>query len=183
MKRILFILPLVLLFQACMARLSGSPVIPNDAIILRQVPLYEDTSYQCGPSTLAAVMNYWAGKDHSISETAPEKISSDIYSSGARGVLGMDIERYAQKHGFQTRQYSGSTDDLRQNVLRGVPPVILVDHGMSFYQKNHFVVVTGYSSTGVVLHSGAEEIFMPFDTLEEIWRKTDHWTLLVQPPQ
>lgn len=179
-RKTLYIL-LVFVCTGCIAGLSGSLRIPEDARIIKQVPLYEDTGYQCGPSSLAAVMNYWAGKGHLLAEVSPAAIRSEIYSEGARGVLGMDMEFYARKHGFRTRQYSGSINDLRDNVNKEIPPIILVDHGSSFYQKNHFMVVTGYSGDGIIVQSGIEKKHIRFDVLEAIWQKTHHWTLVLQP--
>jgi len=181
MKKSVFVLLIFFLFQGCVARMPGSPIIPQDARIIQQVPFYEDTGYQCGPSSLAAVMNYWAGKNNTLNKTLPENISSEIYSKDARGVLGMDMEFYARKNGFLTKQYSGSIDDLKENVLKDIPLIILVDYGVSFYQRNHFMVVTGFSGDGIILHSGMQVKYMPFDDLEKIWRKTDHWTLIIQP--
>jgi ABC-type bacteriocin/lantibiotic exporter with double-glycine peptidase domain len=126
-------------------------------------------------------MNYWYAKRHSITPVTPEKISSEVYSKGARGTLGIDLEFYAKKNGFQTMQYSGSIDDLRNNILNEIPIIILVDYGTFFYQRNHFMVVTGYSSNGIIAHSGSEEKTISFNELKKIWRKTRFWTLIVKP--
>ena len=39
--------------------------------------------------------------------TTPEQIAADIYSPSARGVLGIDLERYARNHGFQSPSIRG----------------------------------------------------------------------------
>ncbi|RJQ56497.1 MAG: hypothetical protein C4526_01610 [Nitrospiraceae bacterium] len=174
----------VLLFAAFLVSCSGitlnSANPPADVRTIQDVPFYDDTGRQCGPASLAAVMNYWRSRTGSSSLLSPEKISAEIYSSGARGTLGTDLESYAKKNGFHTMQYSGSVNDLKDNVLKGIPVIILVDYGILFYQRNHFLVVTGYSGDGIMVHSGRENKNISFAALEKIWRKTGNWTLIVK---
>lgn len=160
----------------------SNPASPApDVRIIPDVPFFADEHYQCGPSSLAAVMNYWYARTGSLHRISPEKISSEIYSEGARGTLGMDIEIYARKSGFETMQYSGSIDDIKHNVLKEVPIIIFVDYGVLLYQKNHFMVVTGYRDDGIIVHSGSEEKLVPYAELQKIWRKTRYWTLVIRP--
>jgi len=181
MKKALCLLMLFIFLQGCAERISGSTYLQEKVQVIHEVPFYEDTNYQCGPSSLASVMNYWYTKRHAFPPVTPEKISSEVYSKGARGTLGMDLEFYAKKNGFQTMQYSGSIDDLRNNILNEIPIIILVDYGAFFYQRNHFMVVTGYSSDGIIAHSGSEEKTISFNKLKKIWEKTRFWTLIVKP--
>ncbi len=51
----------------------------------------------------------------------PEEIGSAIYSPTARGVLGIDLEMYAQKHGFATEQYSGEPGRPEETGRPGRP--------------------------------------------------------------
>ena len=181
MKKAFCLLMLFIFFQGCTGKISGSTYLQEKVQVIQEVPFYEDTNYQCGPSSLASVMNYWYAKRHSFTHVTPEKISSEVYSKGARGTLGMDLEFYAKKSGFQTMQYSGSIDDLRNNILNEIPIIILVDYGAFFYQRNHFMVVTGYSSDGIIVHSGSEEKTISLNELKKIWEKTRFWTLIVKP--
>jgi len=146
------------------------------------VPFYADSDNQCGPASLAAVINFWHARRPALAGTSPGEISSEIFSRSARGTLGMDLEFYSRKKGFQAVRYSGSSDDIRRNIINEVPLIILVDYGVSFYQKNHFVVVTGYSSGGIIVHSGSGEKHLSYEELEKIWRKTNYWTLVIRPP-
>jgi len=101
--------------MGCAGNIADIPY-PEDAWVIRKVPFYEDTGHQCGPSSLAAVINYWRDKfDNPVSVT-PEGISSEVYSKEARGTLGMDLEFYARKKGFEASQYRGSIDDQTQFV-------------------------------------------------------------------
>ena len=174
------------LVVVCLLAWSASCATPatteQHAVIIEDIPFFSQEAYQCGPAALATVIGYWqnkAGRDTSIT---PEGVAADIYSPSAKGVLPLDLEFYARKQGFQTRQYSGDLDDLKRNVDRGVPTIIFVDYGLSLYQANHFMVVTGYTKDGVIVNSGRREN-QPLSRgeLEKIWKKNRYWSLALRP--
>lgn len=154
---------------------------PADARVIREVPFYEDTGHQCGPSSLAAVIHYWRHKFNDPVTVTPEDISSEVYSKDAGGTLGMDLELYARRKGFAARQYAGSIEDLKNNIREEIPPVILVDYGILAYQRNHFMVVTGYTGNDIIVHSGSREEIIRYSELKRIWGKTGFWTLVIKP--
>jgi len=157
---------------------------PRGAIVLSNVPFFEQTEYQCGPAALASVINYWRGQTASVGYVSPEEIATAVYSHSARGTLGMDLLIYARRLGFNARSYSGSIDDIRNQIDKGVPLILLVDLGPSVYQINHFMVAVGYTDKGVIVHSGREHtVYMTVDRLKNIWQRTGFWTLLVEPPR
>ena len=51
------------------ALLSAPAVLRNDApahpdaVIIEDMPFFSQEAYQCGPTALATVMNYWYAKD------------------------------------------------------------------------------------------------------------------------
>jgi len=181
MKKAFCFLMLSAVLSGCAGMTAESISYPADVRMIQDVPFYEDTNHQCGPSSLASVMNYWQGRNPSLRIVTPQEISSSVYSEGARGTLGIDLEFYAGKNGFKTKEYSGGIEDLKNKINNDVPVIILVDFGAFVYQRNHFMVVTGYGSNGIIAHSGIEEKIISFDELEKIWGKTHFWTLIVKP--
>jgi len=142
--------------------------------IIRNVPFYPQEDFQCGPASLAAVLNYWG-----IS-VSPEQAAKDVYSNSARGTLNIDMLFYAQSHGLAASQYSGRLDDLRERIDAGNPLIVLVDFGFSIFQINHFMVIVGYNELGVIANSGRDEMkFIPMEDFLRSWEKTRFWTLLV----
>lgn len=140
------------------------------------VPFFPQERYRCGPASLAGVLNYWGV------ETTPEGIAEEIFSASAKGTLDMDMLLYPRRHGLRSTMYAGSLQDLRDRIREGHPLIVLVDMGLSFVQKNHFMVVVGYNDEGVFVHSGKErEGFIPFEDFERIWERAGRWTLLIQP--
>ncbi|UCD35388.1 MAG: C39 family peptidase [Nitrospiraceae bacterium] len=171
----------LLLMYGC--ALPGSSVIrvPGDAMVISGVPRYSHRAFHCGPAALASVLNYWSKRAGLEERESPEEIAAAIYSEGARGTLGLDLELYASHLGYSTRQYSGSFDDLRSHAARGRPLIIFVDYGYSVYQRNHFMVVTGYNESGIVVLSEGQPLYISVAQLEKPWEKTGNWTLLIEP--
>lgn len=147
----------------------------NPAIIIDNVPFFSQEDYQCGPSSLAGVLNYLG-----IAVT-PEEITHDIFSEKARGTLTADMVLYPQKKGLSATQYKSDLPDLKRNLSSGNPVIILVDYGIFFYQVNHFMVVVGYNDEGVFANSGSHKNrFIPENSLLKLWKKTGYWTLLIK---
>jgi len=154
----------------------------SNGVVLSHVPFVSQDDFHCGPSALAMVIQYWDTKLKTGRNVSVDRIIQDIYSPTARGVLGIDLERYAQQLGFVTHQYSGNIDDIKQRINDGIPLILLVDYGMSVYQQNHFIVTTGYTERGIIVNSGrTHHDIIPEERLKKIWEKTGFWTLLIKP--
>ena len=144
--------------------------------IIENVPFYPQTSYQCGPASLAGVLNYWGVK------VTTDEIAGEIYSASARGTLDIDMVLYAQKKGLLATQYEGNFEDVRKNVASGHPIIVLVGYGFSLIQKNHFMVIIGYNDHGVIVNSGKDSNkFIPEKDFLKSWERTKFWTLLIKP--
>ena len=145
------------------------------SVIIEKVPFYPQEDYQCGPSSLAGVMNYWG------IESSPEDIARDIYKKSVKGTLSMDMVIYPVQKGLQAVQYSGGWDDLKSKITEHYPLIVLVDFGFFVYQSNHFMVVVGYSDSGVIVNSGrAKQMHMDRDAFLSAWKRTNFWTLWIR---
>lgn len=143
--------------------------------IIENIPFYPQLEYQCGPASLAAVINY-----HGL-EITPEKIAEEIFSKSAKGTLTIDMVLYAKSKGLKAIQYSGKLDDLRFNIDSGYPLIVLVDYGFLFYKHHHFMVVIGYNDRGVIINSDTRERqFIRTEDFLKIWQKTNYWVLLIK---
>src|SRR5438034_3250204 len=70
------------------------PLSPS-ALYVKQVPFYPQTQYQCGPASLATVLNYWGR------HVTPEQIAQEIYRPGMKGTLSLDLWQYAKAQDLQ----------------------------------------------------------------------------------
>ncbi len=144
--------------------------------VILSVPFFPQDAYQCGPVSLAEVFNFWG------SEVNPQEIAGDIFNARLNGTLSMDMLLYPRRAGFRAAAYKGGMEDIRDKIQKGYPLIVMVDFGFFVIEKNHFMVIVGYNNDGIFAHSGKEkEEFFSYGKLERIWKKTDYWTLLIEP--
>lgn len=180
LKRRLYHIAFLLLVPA-LSSCAADPTRPDApggvrTVVIGSVPFYAQEIYQCGPASLAGVLNFWG-----VAAT-PEEIAREIYSASARGTLTLDMLLYAQKRGLAARHYRGSWDDLREKIDAGQPLIVLVDNGVLFYQLHHFMVVVGYAEDRLIVNSGIRERqSLDKERFLKTWEKTNFWTLWVQP--
>jgi hypothetical protein len=171
----LFLMAGVLLFS-CVKHSVWAPF--GDSQLIEDVPFFPQEKYQCGPASLAGVLNFWGVT------LSPEEVGTDIFSPSARGTLDQDMVFYAESRGLKANRYRGSLEDLTEKVDSGYPLIVLVDRGYLVYQQNHFMVIVGYNPNGIIAHSGTDaREFIPLRSFLKSWEKTDFWTLLVRPSQ
>jgi predicted double-glycine peptidase len=169
-----FGLILILVFS-CAGPSSTQPT--KSTRIVEGVPFYPQEEYQCGPASLAGVLNYYGVK------VTPVEIAAEIFSRSARGTLDMDMVFYAQRKGMKAEQYSGNFEDLQDNLDSRRPLIVLIDQGFWVYQNHHFMVAVGHDERNIVVNSGQEERkFIPRDAFLKSWEKTKFWTLRITPP-
>lgn len=167
------LLPVILFFLCSCSTVDVQ--FNSKPILINKVPFYPQDDYQCGPASLAGVLNYWG-----VSVT-PDDVAKDIYSASARGTLNIDMLLYVNKKGLYALQYVGSWDDLKKKINNKYPLIVLVDYGFSVYQANHFMVVVGYNDDGVVVNSGkTEHMFIDKEKFLKAWKRANFWTLLIK---
>jgi ABC-type bacteriocin/lantibiotic exporter with double-glycine peptidase domain len=173
-KKSLFGLFLFLFLWSCAA--FPPAVDQKSAKMIPAVPFFPQEIYQCGPASLAGVLNYWK-----VSVT-PEEIAQAIYSPSARGTLDIDMVFYGERKGLKAVQYAGSKEDIKKNVDGRIPLIVLVDEGFLVYQKHHFMVIVGYGEEGLLANSGREQNrFYTWPDFLKTWGKTKNWTLRLTP--
>lgn len=180
-KREIFplILPIVYFLSGILLLNSCSKAgirLSSETVIIENIPFYPQKDYQCGPASLASVLNFWGYK------VDPDEIAKNIFSKSAKGTLNIDMVLYAKRIGLYSAQYSGNWEDLRKNIEMGNPLIVLVDYGIKpFFQVNHFMVIIGYNKEGVIVNSDKRErLFIEKDRFLDLWQKTGYWTLLIK---
>lgn len=107
-----------------------------------------------------------------------------MYLPRLRGTLTLDMMLYPERVGYQARAYSGSLQDLKDQIRKGRPLILLQDLGIGPYRHGHYIVVVGFDDRvgAVVAYSDRQrDLVLPYAELERTWRRAGNWTLLVLP--
>lgn len=173
-RRPLYLLCFLIILLSCTPAVFYNKGEEN--VLIEKVPFFPQEKYQCGPASLAGVLNFWG------EIISPEDIAQEIYSPAVKGTLNLDLLFYAQKRGLQAQQYRGSLADLKRNISAGIPLILQVDYGFLIYEQNHFMVVIGYNNQGIIVNSGRERAkFIPISSFLKTWAKANYWTLRITP--
>lgn len=168
-----FYMLIIIMIYSCS---TVSVQLNSKPIIINNVPFYPQEAFQCGPASLAGVMNYWGIM------ISPEDIAKAIYSESARGTLTIDMLIFANKNGLYAQQYEGGIDDIKEKIDRGYPLLVLVDLGFYLYKAYHYMVIIGYNNEGIIVNSGRnEKLFIDKERFLNMWKKTNYWTLWLKP--
>lgn len=186
--RFVFWLFIALLAQALIAcataPLQSKSIVerpPNVASshVIKAVPFIEQQTAQCGPTTLAMVLDYYGQKSDM------EILTSQILTESKNGSLQSNMIGGARRQGMMAMTLSGFSDLLKE-VDAGHPVIIFENLALSWWPQWHYAVVYGYDLDRqlVYLHSGKDQsISLSFARFEADWRLSNYWGLVVLPPQ
>ncbi len=160
---------------------TGSVLLPDagpvrPALYIGGVAFFPQEVDQCGPASLASVLNYWG---YTVS---PSEIAAEIHLPTRRGSLSMDLWTYAHRRGLEARIQTGSIDWLESQLGQKRPVIAFLNRGLRLFPIGHFLVVVGLDpdSEFVIAHSGRKrDARIPFRRFLADWKKTGFWALLV----
>ena len=149
---------------------------PDTRRILPSVPFFPQLMYQCGPASLAGVLQFHGDV------IRPNQIVEKIYRSELHGTLSLDLVLYARQRGFVATWHKGSIADIQRAIDSQTPLIAMVDYGILNVRKYHFMVVIGYTPEAVVVNSGRQQKkHLAWGQFLSIWEKTDYWVLRILP--
>jgi ABC-type bacteriocin/lantibiotic exporter with double-glycine peptidase domain len=144
------------------------------ALEIEGVPFEKQDSQFCGPASLASVMTF-----HGVPEDQ-KTIGAAVYSEKLQGALITDLERYARQKGFETKSGRGTAEELKAEIDRKRPVIVLVDLGFWVVSKPHYLVVIGYDDEGFTAHNGyTPGNRYPYDRFGAIWGRMGNAYLLL----
>jgi len=143
---------------------------------IENVHFYPQLAYQCGPASLAGVLNYYG------IDVTPDQIAMEIFRPDIGATVTMDMVLYARKKGGAAKWYSGSTHDIRCAIDAGVPLIVMVDVGVANISKYHYMVVIGYEPDGIIANTGKDrEKRIRWKKFLPRWDRAKRWTLRIEP--
>jgi tetratricopeptide (TPR) repeat protein len=146
---------------------------------LTEVPFYQQEEHQCGPASLAMVLN--AGGV----QITPQELTPQVYSPMREGSLQVEMLAATRRNGLLAYELTPELDDLLTEVSAGSPVLVLQNLALSWYRVWHFAVVVGYDlqRKEIILRSGHEQRqSLPFKTFEYTWRRAGYWAMVAMPP-
>lgn len=160
-------------------RLISEPAAFQAPVELKEVPFFPQDDYQCGPAALAMVLN-WTGV-----QVQPDALTPQVYVPERKGSLQAEMVAAARRYGRVGYVLRPELEDLLQEVRAGNPVVVLENLTFNWYPTWHYAVVIGYDigRREIILRSGRERrLVLPLRTFEYMWRRGNHWALVVVPP-
>ncbi len=164
---------------------SGGPgrrvkSIPPDAgyrLLSRPVLLPEgQTSYDCGPESLGAVLAYW-NRPADV-----ETLTRHLVDPALKSTATTKIAPFVRKLGLTCILHPGSMLRLKQSIDEDLPPIIAVRVSKTLY---HYYVISGYSDREQVVvceEVGGFKTLLPYASLNAMWDVTGKVFLAVHPP-
>ncbi len=116
--------PLALLLTGCVSvgSFKGLPLSGDDIYLSGVPPVRQDKRYACGEACLAAVAAYW---------DVPLATFREKFPTLPREASGPELRAQAEALGLQGVVYRGSLDDLRDNLQKGRPLIVMIPKPMS----------------------------------------------------
>jgi len=148
---------------------------PADRQTIANVPFHAQDDYQCGPASLAGVLNFLGDP------VSPDEIAQAVFRPELRGSVSLDLALYPRKRGHSSRFWRGKVEDIVRNVDAGRPLVLMQDLGIGPVSTYHFLVAVGYSPQGLIANTGRREYaLLPWAEFLRTWERADNWALLVE---
>lgn len=153
---------------------SSLPVSGQASSPILDVPFVPQRPELCGGAAVSMVVRYWGGAGI-ISEDFAHLVTDD-----ARGIRAGDLRQAVEELGWRAVSFRGDPQELRRQLARGRPVLVLLRVGPDRY---HYVVVVGSLEGRVVLHDPALGAYRTptAERMLEAWEAAGRWAMLVLP--
>ncbi|MFW6344880.1 MAG: PA2778 family cysteine peptidase [Halomonas sp.] len=148
-------------------------------LLLDDVPFHAQRDYQCGPASLAMVLND-GGVDVDV-----DTLIRQVFLPGREGSVQPEMLATVRRHGRIPFVIEGRLDALLTEVAAGKPVVVMQNLSLPAWPLWHYAVVIGFDldRDELILHSGEEprrvESFRRFDAT---WARSQRWAFVTLPP-
>ncbi|MGE4318470.1 MAG: PA2778 family cysteine peptidase [Deferribacterales bacterium] len=178
--RHLAFIALALFMAGCTAKTSvrWDRAVQDTPEIALSVPFQPQTEYNCGPASLAMVL-----QDKGVSVDQKDLIPI-VYTPSKKGTLQPDMLQGARRYGKIPYTVT-SPDELISQLTEDRPTVVFLNLGLKWHPVWHYAVVTGISRRNgmIYLHSGLTED-EPFTeaTFDHVWGRAGYWGFVLLNP-
>ncbi len=151
----------------------------QDQALLDNVPFYPQEKYQCGPASLATMLNTQG------LATDPEILKELVYLPGRQGSLQVEMVAGARAHDMVVYPLQTNIETVLSEVAAGNPVLIMQNLRFNWWPQWHFAVVVGYDSDEEVLILNTDtrrHYRMPYKTFHATWDRASRWAMVILPP-
>jgi len=146
---------------------------------LTDVPFYAQTEYQCGPATLAMVLNH-EGVDVGLDELIPQ-----VFLPGRDGSVQPEMLATVRRYERLAIPIRSTMDALLTHLEAGEPVVVMQNLALPAFPMWHYAVAIGFDlpNETLVLRSGEiERHTLSFSRFDATWARTERWGFVVSEP-
>lgn len=146
---------------------------------LVSTPFHPQERFQCGPASLAMVLNA------SGIATTSEALIPQVYLPEREGSLQPEMLAAGRRNGALSMTIPPQLRALLAEVAGGNPVVVLQNLSLSWFPLWHYAVAIGYDldAAELILRSGTtERLVLPLSTFEHTWARSGYWGMLALPP-
>jgi len=179
--RLAYFLSLSILASGCATEASrdaSTERTPN-TVELTTTPFYPQSRYQCGPASLATVLNA------SGLNIDPDKLAGDVYLPDRRGTLQIEMIAAVRRYGRVPYETGQDLQSIMDQLKHDQPVLVLLNLGFKILPIYHYAVVIGYEpdSDTLIMRSGMDyRLLMSRQWFLSAWHKSGNWALTVLPP-
>ena len=149
------------------------------SVEIATTPFYAQEDYQCGPASLAALLNH-AGRDATPTALAPQ-----VYLPARQGSLQAELLAATRRHGLLAYVLEPRLEALLREIAAGAPVLVLQNLALDWAPQWHYAVAIGYDldARQIVLRSGlTQRLTLSLDTFERTWARGGRWAMVALPP-
>lgn len=180
--RIAGVFVLLLLLSACarspiLLESTKAQLIPQ--VELSSVPFHAQTEYQCGPATLAMVLNYQQVAVE-VNDLIPQ-----VFLPGREGSVQPEMLATVRRYDQLAIPIRGTMDALLGHLAAGDPVIVMQNLALPAFPMWHYAVAIGFDlpSETLILRSGEiERHTMSFSRFDATWARTKRWGFVVAEP-
>jgi len=147
------------------------------SVEIPSVPFYPQEAYQCGPATMAMVLQW------TKANVSPQDLIPKVFVPTKKGSLQTALISTARRYNRLAYPIKG-VEALLKELAAGHPVIVLQNLGLQWFPRWHYSVPIGYNLAKgiVILHSGKEaRRHMRWTLFMRTWKRADYWGLVVLP--
>ena len=146
---------------------------------LLDTPFFAQEAYQCGPASLATVLNFQGVA------VSPQQLQARVYLPERKGSLQAEMLAAAAHYGRLAVRIPPSMDSLLLELSSGNPVIVLQNLGVGPLPLWHYAVVIGYDleKDEIYLRSGTDRRRVyGLRFFLKTWSASNHWAMVVVSP-